>query len=151
MHATAAETPPIPPHHSGNSMNKFYFLFTASPVAYGSSWARDRIRAAAASLCHSHSNARSKPCLTYAAVCGNDRSLTHQTRPGMESKFSQTLGLILNLLSHSGNSKPFFFFLGPHPTAYGGSQARGRIRGTAAGLHNSHSNTRSKLRLRHTL
>ena len=30
------------------------------------------------------------------------------------------------------------------PTAYGGSQARGRIRMTAAGLHQSHSNVGSK-------
>ena len=37
------------------------------------------------------------------------------------------------------------------PMAYGGSQARGRIGATAAGLPHSHSNTGSKLRLRHTL
>ena len=30
------------------------------------------------------------------------------------------------------------------PAAYGGSQARGRIRAVAAGLHQSHSNTRSE-------
>ena len=30
------------------------------------------------------------------------------------------------------------------PEAHGGSQARGRIRATAAGLHHSHSNSRSK-------
>ena len=30
------------------------------------------------------------------------------------------------------------------PVAYGGSQARGRIGAAAAGLHHSHSNTRSK-------
>ena len=29
------------------------------------------------------------------------------------------------------------------PTVYGGSQARGRIRAVAAGLHYSHSNARS--------
>ena len=29
------------------------------------------------------------------------------------------------------------------PTAYGGSQARGRIKATAAGLHHSHSNSGS--------
>ena len=32
----------------------FFFLFTAMPAAYGSSWARGQIRAAAASLRHSH-------------------------------------------------------------------------------------------------
>ena len=36
------------------------------------------------------------------------------------------------------------------PPAYGGSQARGRIRAVAAGLHQSHSNTRSKLHLQPT-
>ena len=41
-----------------------FFLFTAAPVAYGSSWARGRTRAAAAGLCHDHSNAGSKLQLT---------------------------------------------------------------------------------------
>ena len=44
----------------------------------------------------------------------------------------------------------FFFFFGlfaisrAAPMAYGGSQARGRIGATAAGLHQSHSNTGSE-------
>ena len=47
----------------------------------------------------------------------------------------------------------FFFFLGlfclfrTAPTAHGGSQARGLIRAIATGLHHSHSNVRSELRL----
>ena len=36
------------------------------------------------------------------------------------------------------------------PTAYGGSQARGLIGAVAAGLHQSHSNTGSELRLQPT-
>ena len=40
-----------------------FLLFRAPPVAYGSSQARGRIRAVAASLCHSHSNVGSEPCL----------------------------------------------------------------------------------------
>ena len=36
------------------------------------------------------------------------------------------------------------------PAAYGGSQARGRTGAGAAGLHHSHSNMGSKLRLRPT-
>ena len=36
-------------------------LFMTSLAAYGCLWARDGIRAAAAGLHHSHSNARSKP------------------------------------------------------------------------------------------
>ena len=47
----------------------FIFLFQAAPSAYGGSQARVWIRAAAASLHHSHSNAR---------------SLTHWSRPGIE-------------------------------------------------------------------
>ena len=38
-----------------------FCLFRATPSAYGSSQARDGIRAAAGSLHHSHSNARSEP------------------------------------------------------------------------------------------
>ena len=43
----------------------------------------------------------------------------------------------------------FFFFclFRAAPKAYRGSQARGQIRATATGLHHSHSNTRSELRL----
>ena len=47
-------------------------------------------------------------------------------------------------------SRIFFFFFGlfrATPVAYGGSQARGRIGTTAAGLHHSYSNARSKLHL----
>ena len=43
--------------------NFFFLLFKAALAAYGSSQARGAIRAAAAGLHHSHSNARSKPCL----------------------------------------------------------------------------------------
>ena len=43
----------------------FLFLlpFRAAPAAYGSSQARNQIRAVAASLHHSHSNMESEPCL----------------------------------------------------------------------------------------
>ena len=44
----------------------FYFvfcLFRRAPVAFGGSQARSQIRAAAVGLPHSHSYARSKPCL----------------------------------------------------------------------------------------
>ena len=37
-----------------------YDLFRAIPMAYGSSQARSRIKAAVASLCHNHRNVRSK-------------------------------------------------------------------------------------------
>ena len=41
--------------------NFFFWGEEAAPMAYGSSWAMGLILAAAASLCHSHSNARSTP------------------------------------------------------------------------------------------
>ena len=44
----------------------------------------------------------------------------------------------------------FSLFLGPLPTAYGGSQARGLIRAVAAGLHQSHSNVGSEPSLQST-
>ena len=40
-----------------------FLLFRAAPAAYGGSQAKGRIGAAAAGLRHSHSNARSEPCL----------------------------------------------------------------------------------------
>ena len=42
------------------------------------------------------------------------------------------------------------FFLRAAPVAYGGSQARGLIGATAAGLHHSHSHARSELSLQPT-
>ena len=47
----------------------------------------------------------------------------------------------------------FFFFFGlfrAAPMAYAGSQARGRIRTVASGLHHGHSNARSEPRLQTT-
>ena len=41
----------------------FILLFRATGMAYGSSQARGQMGAAAASLCHSHSSARSEPRL----------------------------------------------------------------------------------------
>lgn len=49
--------------HNGNSRDYYFCLFRAAPAAYGGSQARSQIRAAAASPHHSHSNARSEPCL----------------------------------------------------------------------------------------
>ena len=55
-------TPP-PPHPTSITASLFsLFLFTATPMAFGSSWARGGIGDAAAGLHHSHSNTRSKPC-----------------------------------------------------------------------------------------
>ena len=61
-------------------------------MAYGSSQARGLIRATAASLHHSHSNARSKRvCGVPYRDHGNARSLTHCTRPEIEPTSSWIL------------------------------------------------------------
>ena len=41
----------------------FFFLFRATPAAYGNSQARGQIGVIAADLCHSHSSLGSEPCL----------------------------------------------------------------------------------------
>ena len=43
-----------------------------------------------------------------------------------------------------------FFLLRAAPAAYGASQARGGIRAATAGLHHSHGNARSELRMQPT-
>ena len=65
--------------------------------------------------------------------------------------------LVLLLLSFKSSSPPqqlrlsfiylLFWLYKATPAAYGGSQARGLIGATAAGLRQSHSNTKSVLRL----
>ena len=57
--------------------------------------------------------------------------------------------------SHGPPSKSVFFFFffclfRAAPMAHGGSQTRGRIRATVAGLHHSHSKARSQLSLQPT-
>jgi len=60
-------------------------------MAYGGSQARGLIRATAAGLCHSHSNAGSEPSATYATAYGNTGFLTHRARPGIEATTSSFL------------------------------------------------------------
>ena len=67
------------------------FLFRAAPVAYGSSQAKGQIRAVAAGLYHSHSNARSEPPLWPTTAHGNTGSLTHWEGPGIETTSSWIL------------------------------------------------------------
>jgi len=61
----------------------FVCLFRTAPVADGSSQARGRIGAAAASVCHSLSNAGSEPCLRPTPQPQQCGSLTHWARPGI--------------------------------------------------------------------
>ena len=46
-----------------NSIFNFFCLFRATPMSYGDAQARGQISAVAAGLHHSHSKARSEPCL----------------------------------------------------------------------------------------
>ena len=66
-----------------------YLPFRAAPAAYGISQARGQIRAVAA--CHSHSNARSEPCLWSTPTQGNAGYLTHWARPGIKPESSWIL------------------------------------------------------------
>ena len=68
-----------------------YCLFRAAPTAYGGFQARGPIRAVAAGLRHTHSNARSDLCLTITTAHSNARSLTHWARPGIEPTSSWML------------------------------------------------------------
>ena len=68
-----------------------------------------------------------------------ERELTSfSSGPGVRRQF--LLSAILFFLG-------LFAFSRAAPEAYGGFQARGRIRAVAAGLHRSHSNAGSKLHL----
>ena len=49
-----------PPSSTQHSFNNFFFLFRATPVAYGSYKARDQTGTAAVGIHHNHSNAGSE-------------------------------------------------------------------------------------------
>ena len=92
---------PTPP--SFFSFLFFFFLFRASPPAYGSSRARGRISCQPTPQPWATS-------ATYTATWGNTRSLTHWGRPGIKPTSSQRRRWALNPLSHHGNS-PILFLL----------------------------------------
>ena len=70
----------------------FILVFRATSAACGGFQARGRIRAAAASLHHSHSNARSQAAyVTYTTAHGNAISLTRRARLGIEPASSWLL------------------------------------------------------------
>ena len=107
----------------------YFFVFIATPVAYESSQARGWIGAAAEAYATATVNARSELYLW--------------CMPQLMAELERIIFIFYLLIF-------FFCLFGAIPAAHGGSQARGRIRATAAGLHHSHRNTRSKLRLRPT-
>ena len=78
-------------------------FFRATPVAHGGSQARGWIRAAAASLHHSHSNVGSQPCLrlTPGLTARPDPSPTEQGQGLNSSPHGYSLGSLP--LNHNGN------------------------------------------------
>ena len=86
-----------------------FCLFRPVSAAYGSSQIRDQIGAAAVCLCHSHSNARSEPCLQstpqLTAILGP--SPTEQGQGSNWSPNGCSWGLLP--LSHNGNSSKHNF------------------------------------------
>ena len=83
----------------------FFFPFRATPVAYGSSQARGRIRRAPAGLHHSHSNTGSELHLwSMLQPAATLDSPTRWDRPGIERASSGTLCWVLYLPSHNENS-----------------------------------------------
>ena len=88
----------------------FVCLFRAKPAAYGSSQARDWIRAAAASLYHSRSNAGSEPRLQPTPQFKvNTRSLTHWARPRIEPASSWILVRFVTHWATTGTAKVNYF------------------------------------------
>ena len=71
-----SHVPPFPFYSLRWNIYIFFSFFGAAPVAYGDSQAMDRIGAAAAGLCHSHSR---------------EGSLTHGARPGLKHASSWIL------------------------------------------------------------
>ena len=82
----------------------FFFLFMAVPVAYRSSQARGRIGAAAAGLCHSHSNARSQLRLQPMWQLVATPILNPVSEARDETCILMDTRWVLNPLSHNGNS-----------------------------------------------
>ena len=128
-------------------------------------------------LRHSHSDARSAPCLWPTPQLMSAGSLTRWTRPDVEPASSWMLARFISdepqweLQKDVFKLKEYFFYIFPiftisffflffflfvflsfraAPVAYGGSKARGLIRTVAAGLHPNHSNMGPEPRLRPT-
>ena len=141
----------------------FFFLFRAALVAYGSSQARGKIRAAAANLHHSPrqrwilnplTKARDRTCvLVDASQIHFHWATTGTPEVGSLKNYiffllrynSWNIKFNFYFISSSSSYLVFLPFLGPLPKAYGGSQARGIIRAVATSLHHSHRGSKPHL------
>ena len=132
----------------------FAFFLRAIPVAYASSQARGWMWAEAAGLHHSHSNTGSEPHLLPTpqlmatpdpwSTEARDRNHILMNTSGIRFCCTTEMRFFCFLFFC------FFVFSRAPPTANGGSQAMGLIGAVAASLRQSHSNARSKPRLRPT-
>ena len=87
----------------------FFFLFRDIPVAYGSSQARGRIRAAAAGPTpQTQQLGIWAASMAYTIACGNARSLTHWAGPGIEPTSSWILVEFLTCWATMGT--PVFWY-----------------------------------------
>jgi len=87
------------------------FSFRAAPEAYGSSWAKGQIRAAAAGLHHSHSNARSEPRLWPHHGSRQHWILNPLSDARDRTCILMNASRILNPLGQNGNSKSSLYVL----------------------------------------
>ena len=129
-----------------------FLFFRATPVAYEGSQARGLIGATAAALCHSHSNARSKPRLQSTRLQSGSPQC-QILNPLIEAR-DQTRNLMVpsQIPFHCATMEtPLsvfnFIFLWPYPRYMEVPQVRGQIGAATAGLCKSHSNNGSKLHL----
>ena len=81
----------------------FFFLFTAAPVAYGSSRASDEIKAA------TEAYTTAAPALDLSSICDlrcslRQRRILHPLGQGLNLHPHGDIG-VLNPLSHNGNTK----------------------------------------------
>ena len=109
----------------------FFFLFRAAPAAYGISWARGWIRAAAAGLRHRHGNVGVQATfVTYTMAHDDAGSLSPWARAGIEPASSwflvdslttvprrEPLVRVLNPRSHNGNSCYYSLLMQEETTA----------------------------------
>ena len=87
----------------------FICLLGAASTAYRSSQTRHWIGAAAASLHHYHSNARSKGICDLCHSLWQGRILNPLGKARDQTHILMDTSQVLNLLSHNGNSKCFIF------------------------------------------
>ena len=86
-----------------------FCLFRGIPIAHGSSQARGQTGAAAAGLCHSYSNARSKPHKRpVSQLAAMPDPLTHWVRPEIEPSSSWILARFLTRWATMGTHLGYY-------------------------------------------